>query len=391
VAVRIVYLINAPGAHLTGAGRRTLTLARREGARGHDVLLVAPPGSGIHEAAETHGLRHLPLSMSPWPFSVLRLRRAVRDFRPDVVHGMSFVPVAMCGLTRRRRPSDPRVFVSILVDPGSPFPMDRRHWRSAVMRFRNALARRSADRVDAIFTVSAAVRDHLAELGVTGRTVLARDTIDIPRLRERATRPVAFPEGRPRIGMAAVQLVPFKGSEYLVRAFERIVERYPEAVCLVAGEPAVEATKSGSAARVHLLGFLEEPAPFIAGLDVYVMPSLSEGLNTSVLEALTLERPVVATAVGGLPEAVIDGVTGLLVPPADADALADAILRLLDDPALARRLASQGRARVEQHFGIERFFEVTEGEYARALAAAGRGDALATTVTAPEPAETEAR
>jgi glycosyltransferase involved in cell wall biosynthesis len=94
--------------------------------------------------------------------------------------------------------------------------------------------------------------------------------------------------------------------------------------------------------------------PLAAALDVLVLPSLSEALGLVLLEAGALGVPVVATAVGGIPEVVEDGVTGILVPPGQPDALADAVTRLLRDPERARAMGEAGRARVEREFTLER-------------------------------------
>jgi hypothetical protein len=96
---------------------------------------------------------------------------------------------------------------------------------------------------------------------------------------------------------------------------------------------------------------------------VVTLPSLAEGLPMAILEAMACARPVVATSVGGTPEAVLDGVTGLLVPVNDAEALGAAVIRLLRDPQLARSMGEAGRRRVEAHFTVERFLRAIEALY----------------------------
>jgi glycosyltransferase involved in cell wall biosynthesis len=103
---------------------------------------------------------------------------------------------------------------------------------------------------------------------------------------------------------------------------------------------------------VLFLGRRDDIPALLAQCDVCVLPSLSEGLPLAVLEAMAAGKPVVACAVGGVPELVADGQTGLLVPPADPQALAAAIRGLLSDPVLARQLAAAGQARVLQDFSI---------------------------------------
>jgi glycosyltransferase involved in cell wall biosynthesis len=113
-----------------------------------------------------------------------------------------------------------------------------------------------------------------------------------------------------------------------------------------------EARRLGVADRVILAGYREDVPALLAGCDVFCLPSRAEGMPLVVLEAMAQARPVVATAVGGTPELVVDGETGLLVPPDDVDALARALKRALSDPGLATRMGEAGRARVERDFSL---------------------------------------
>ena len=105
----------------------------------------------------------------------------------------------------------------------------------------------------------------------------------------------------------------------------------------------------------------------LASLDVSVMPSLNEALSNVVLESMAAGAPTVATRVGGTPEAVVDGVTGVLIPPADSAAIADAIVHLLNDAPLARHLGRAARARVADHFSVRRMVHATEDLYVELL------------------------
>jgi glycosyltransferase involved in cell wall biosynthesis len=121
--------------------------------------------------------------------------------------------------------------------------------------------------------------------------------------------------------------------------------------------PALEAEieRTGLGEHVELLGDRDDVPELLAGADVFVLSSDSEGFPMSVLEAMAAGLPVVASAVGGVPEAVRDGETGSLVPPRDAAALAEALRRLVADPALRERLGDAGRQKVEREFSLERF------------------------------------
>jgi len=119
----------------------------------------------------------------------------------------------------------------------------------------------------------------------------------------------------------------------------------------------------GIRSSVHFLGWRNDVPEVLRAADVMALPSLDEGLPLAVLEAMACARPVVATPVGGVPEAVVDGETGILVPPDDPEALAAALLRLLRDPELGRRMGEAGRRRVEAHFSLDRFVERVQALY----------------------------
>jgi glycosyltransferase involved in cell wall biosynthesis len=146
-----------------------------------------------------------------------------------------------------------------------------------------------------------------------------------------------------------------KGHDYLLEAAAQV----PDAVFVLAGDGEERARLEDRARqlqvadRVRFLGNRQDVPALLACCDLFVLPSLYEGLPLSVLEAMAAGRPVVATAIGGTDEAVIDGVTGLLVPPADAGALATAIRRVLSDPQLAAALAAAGRAAVTEKFSSQ--------------------------------------
>ena len=143
-----------------------------------------------------------------------------------------------------------------------------------------------------------------------------------------------------------------KGHRYLIEAAARV----PEAQFVLAGDGPMRASLEAQARslgverRVRFLGHRDDISDLLADCDVFVLPSLYEGLPLSILEAMSAGKPVIATQIGGTDEAVIAGETGLLIPPADPAALAAAIRTLLADQPLAKRLASAGRARVEQEF-----------------------------------------
>ena len=169
-----------------------------------------------------------------------------------------------------------------------------------------------------------------------------------------------------------------KGHRYLLEAAPSVLKACPSTVFLIAGRGECEtalreqARSLGIDAQVRFLGFRQDVPALLAICDVFVLPSLSEGLSIAILEAMAAARPVVTTRVGGNPELVVDGETGVLVEPADARRLASAVIRILTDPAEARRLGENGLSRVRGRFNIGAMVREYEATYDAAL----RGPAL---------------
>ena len=166
-------------------------------------------------------------------------------------------------------------------------------------------------------------------------------------------------------------MVEHKGHRYLVHAAADIVRAVPEARVVILGEGDLRNELSrlihelGLERHVLLPGFRPDVLSLLKAFDVFVMPSITEGLGTSILDAMACTKAVVASDVGGIPEVVDRDVTGLLVPARDASALGAAVIRLLRDPALTSRLAAAGRARVERRFTADRMVQETLDLYRR--------------------------
>jgi glycosyltransferase involved in cell wall biosynthesis len=181
------------------------------------------------------------------------------------------------------------------------------------------------------------------------------------------------------------RLTPMKGIEHLLDAASVVGRGRPDLRFLVIGGPShigdgsykseLEryAASLGLGNRVIFTGFRTDIAKILPEIDISVLPSLSEGLSNSLLEAMAAGVPVIATRVGGTPEAVEDGKTGLLVPPADLSALIRAITFLLDNPQSARRMSEEGRHHVLSSFSVQKMVQDTESLYFRLLHASRAG------------------
>lgn len=196
------------------------------------------------------------------------------------------------------------------------------------------------------------------------RLVTVYNGIDLDRFtfrdetRARLRREFGVSDGSPVVTMVAL-LRHVKGHDELVKAIPRVLGRFPQARFVLAGggdrEAELRAAVQEFGDSVLFLGMRDDVPDILSASDLFVLPSYSEALPTVLLEAMAMRLPVVATRVGGTPEIVADGETGLLIPTHDADALARAILDCLEDPARARAMGDAGRERVEEVFSAPRF------------------------------------
>jgi len=169
-------------------------------------------------------------------------------------------------------------------------------------------------------------------------------------------------------------LYPVKGHRYFLEAAALVTKTIPNAAFVIAGRGDLlsdlqhTAQMLGIDRQVLFLGHRQDIAALLQAMDVFVLPSLSEGLPLALLEAMSARKPVVGTAVGGVPEVIVDGETGLIVPPKDAPALAHKIVFLLTHPDEAMRLGRLARLRVEEQFSVSSMVRGYEDLYARCVA-----------------------
>jgi glycosyltransferase involved in cell wall biosynthesis len=191
--------------------------------------------------------------------------------------------------------------------------------------------------------------------------------------REAMRRELGLPLGAPVVATAC-RLEPQKGLGYLQEAFRRVCREMPGAILLIAGTGPLEepmrafAARHGLADNFRFLGWRSDVPRLLAAVDVFALASLWEAFGLVFAEAGLARVPVAATRVEGIPEVVRDGETGILVPPEDAGALADAILLLLRDRDLAARMAAAGHAHVRANFGVERMVDRHVELYEQVLA-----------------------
>ena len=308
-------------------------------------------------------VRGLSLS-SEWDFiSLAGMAGLVVRFRPDLIHAHDSRTLGLAvwlktlgwggGVVAARR-----VAFSIRGNPWWKFKYARQTSR--------------------VIAVSRYVRDLLIEEGLEpGQVEVVYDGVEaeaapLPEQRCSARRRLGVADGEFLIGCVG-HFTPEKGHAFLIRGFSEILTTHPDARLAVVGEGPLRGElellirELGLDGRAVLPGFVSDLDEVLPGFDLLVHPSLTEGLGSVLLQAMSRQVPVCASRAGGIPEAVIDGETGFLFSPGSAEALVESVLRARSNPGLARRQAEQAAARVRSTFSVERMVDETRRIYSDIL------------------------
>ncbi|MEW2326951.1 glycosyltransferase family 4 protein [Micromonospora chersina] len=360
--------------------------------RGHQVRAVLPAEGALSARLRTADVPVEIVPLNGWrprqlprvAAAELRLIRLIREFRPHVVHAHLLKANIACRVARLA------VARGLHVNQVTGI----NHLRSPILR-RIDLA--TLSRADVLIGSCTAFADRYRRFGARSVAV-SHYGCNVRRLDPTASgRPFRAEFGLgddvPTIGMVAhmypTRLRAFrdigvKGHEVLIDAVPRVLARVPGAHVFIVGDEFVGAgdyrrelearvVRLGVAGRVHFTGHRTDVQNVLAAMDVLVNPSMEESACYAMIEALLMEKGAVASDVGGLPDTVQHGETGLLVPPGDPVALAEALVTLLADPERRREMGRLGRQRCLRRFDIDRTVADVESVYRTALAAAGTG------------------
>jgi glycosyltransferase involved in cell wall biosynthesis len=230
---------------------------------------------------------------------------------------------------------------------------------TAALGIYNHLDRLALKRFNALAAVSDSVAQRLIDSGVSPRKIKnIANGIDVEPFERARTLPALASDGHKVVGMVA-RLDIQKGFEYLLRAVRELCVAFRELKVVIVGEgpdrKAIEdmIQQCGLQSKVVLAGQHSDMPGVYAAMDIFVLPSLNEGLPMTILEAMAASKPVIATRVGAIPSLIKDGDTGLLVDARDADGLRDAIANLLSDSELCERLGAAGHEWVSQNYTSE--------------------------------------
>lgn len=329
----------------------------------HRAVLVAHPEGALLERM-SEGLDLIPLAprneidlSAAW-----RLSRVLKQLQPDVLHAHDPHAVAMAATALSIAGPTPR----------PPLAASRRvEFRIAT----NSFSRWKYSRVDCFIANSAAIRDRLVADGIPhDKTTIVNEGVDVERI---VAMPAAnvhaefyLPTHAPVIGNVAA-LVPHKGQHHLIEAAALVVREVPDARFVIVGDGELRGSLERQIKDKHLerhvflAGFRTDAIELTKGFDIFAMSSVSEGMCTALVDAMAASKPAVCTAAGGIPEVMVDGRTGFLVAPRDHHAMAERLVRLLNDQALRRRMGAAALQRAREAFTVERMVAGTVAVYER--------------------------
>jgi len=337
---------------LRAQGHRTAIIAHPDGEllrrlqEGDDVIPLAP-----HQ--------HIDLEAS-W-----NLSRVLKRLRPAVVHAHDPHAVAMAA-------------TALSISNPQPKPMLVASHRTPAHLTHDSFSRWTYSQVDGFMANCLVVRDHLVSDGVPrAKVTVVHDGVDVERI---ARLPAAnvhaacfLPTHAPIVGNVA-SLVPQKGLHHMIDAAALVVREVPDARVVIVGEGDLRASLEQHIHHTHLerhiflTGFKANAIEFIKGFDVFAVSAIGGGACTALVDAMAASKAAVATAAGGIPEVMVDGETGFLVPARDHAAMAAKIVVLLKDPALRAQMGAAALARARERFTVERMVQETLAVYERLVA-----------------------
>jgi glycosyltransferase involved in cell wall biosynthesis len=351
--IRVVQIL-ATGTN-GGAQEHLYSLVTRMDPERYDVSIVSlSPGSAVRKLQRA-GFSVLVIDEPDDAIAVGALAAHLADVRPDVIHNHMY----------RAETVGTRAAIALSeVGHRRPYVVSTVHSSRVRAHEDRALLRDLTPHMDQIIAVSEMIEakiEHEGRVGAPVRRIY--NGVDLSRYDHQepcCTLPAEYgmEPGSQIVGVVA-RLEPEKGHPTLLEAWPQVLREVPDAYLLIVGEGSrrealeQQARELRIAHRVVFTGRRDDVPAVTAALDVAVLPSYREAQGLSILEAMALSRPVVASDVGGIPEMITDGVTGLLVPPHDAGALAAAVTRLLRDHSYADTLGRAGHDMVHDRFCIE--------------------------------------
>jgi glycosyltransferase involved in cell wall biosynthesis len=345
--VRVLHIVTWLG--VGGAERLVLTAATGLSPATFESAVCCFIERGrLADEAERHGIKVWCLEAFPSlrrPAVLCRLYRIIRAFRPDIVHTHLQAP----NLYGRLMALAARVPVVIASEHNVYTSKARRHvWMERLLARRTAALVAVSDQVQRFLATQLRIEPSAIRVVRNG---IATPAVSSPQAVDALRRRLALPADQFVLGTVA-SLTPKKGHAFLFRALAGLRDRGLHCSLILAGDGPERASLEALAAtlgladRVHFLGVEAQVGDVLALIDLFVLPSITEGLPLALLEAMAAGKPVVATEVGGVPDVITSGTNGLLVPAKAVEPIVDAVQTLLMDPQLRASYGARGRATV---------------------------------------------
>jgi glycosyltransferase involved in cell wall biosynthesis len=358
--LRILMISHGYAPRIGGAERQVGALSSRLRAQGLDVQVLTRrlPGTTAYEVLDDVPVYRLP---APGPkitasiiFTLACLKQIGR-LKPDLIHAHELISPSTTALLARALYGIPTLVT--IHGSGQSSEIYRLRRRT----FGKARLKLLCKYMDMFVVISQKIAAELDEENVPAERRIhipnGVDTAQFNPVPAPVKRSVRVALGLPVDAVIAVyigRLAPEKNVAQLVEIWPAVHAQVPQSeLVIVGGGPLETNLRQQAGAGIRFVGFQQDVQPYLTAADVFVLPSNAEGLSVALLEAMASGLAVVATAVGGTPEVIADGETGCLVPPGDGLALAQALLKVLQDPLLREQLGQNARRRVQSEYALE--------------------------------------
>lgn len=363
--MKILFIINN-SINYGGAERYVSTLANGLAKAGHNIVVVSSGGPLVNYLNKDIAQEIIEPILTASPEDLTKMAQFIkassRKYKIDLIHCNSLVDFNAASLVNKMT-DIPIVYTAHLTEERAGFPI---------------IGAKLNGNATKVIAVSNFIKNHLKKTGLPSTKIeLVYHGVDIHKFKENKLKlnikhSLGIKNGE-RIIMCVARLYPVKGIDRLIKAIPVILERGNIIKVVLVGNGAHKkeyeklAHSLGVKSKVLFLGVQENVEALLNAADVFCLSSVTESLSFAILEAMAVGKPVVATKVGGVPEVVVNEITGLLVSPGNTRQLAYAINRLVEDKPLAKTLGENARNRIKEIFSFDRMIKETLSVYEQVL------------------------
>jgi len=353
---KILYITST--GKIYGAEAQLLELCKRLDKKRYDIALCTFKDEGtLLEEAQKLGIKTYSLKIKKKTdiYKLIKLYMIIRKFKPDIIQSFLFFDNIVCRI------------IGKIASPKTLIISGQRNVETYRSILRNLLDKITIKLTDLVISNTKAGKDILVRNNylIPKKIKIIYNGKDIRIFTSKSEKDINAK--KLKLGYIG-SLTEQKGIIYLLRALSYIKQDY---ITYIIGEGSLFSKLKHYAKKqninVQFLGYKKDIIPYLNSFDILILPSLWEGMPNVIMEAMACSKPVIATDVGGSPELVINNKTGILVPPKNPKALADAILRLANNKKLREDMGKEGRKRIKQHFSLQKMIKEFDDTYQRLL------------------------